>query len=157
MDNRPAFKKLSCPVASPNIQQLLITAYQECQHINCCCVTMCAVLQGHMVCAKRYMTVMTESCWRQLSPEMTAHCWPGWSLLYDLLLHARGASHPALSSWQRLRAGHLAESTDQEETVNDVKRKCKNLEGFLAELFNILFSRTSLQAPLLLHLSRCSS
>lgn len=53
--------------------------------------------------------------------------------------------------------GNLAESTDQEETVNDVKRKCKNLEGFLAELFNILFSRTSLQAPLLLHLSRCSS
>lgn len=48
---------------------------------------------------------------------------------------------------------------DQEETVNDVKRKCKNLEGFLAgaELFYILFSRTSLQAPLLLHLSRCSS
>lgn len=157
MDNRPAFKKRSCPIASPNIQQLLITTYQECQHINCCCVTMCAVLQGHMLRAKRYMTVMTESCWRQLSPEMTAHCWPGWSLLYDLLLHARGESCPALSSWQRLCAGHLAESTDQEETVNDVKRKCKNLEGFLAELFNILFSRTSLQAPLLLHLSRCSS
>lgn len=95
------------------------------------------------------MTAMTECCRRRPSPRMTACCRPGWSLRYDLLLHARGASHPALSSWQRLRAGGIWQraAPDQEEMVNNVKRKCKKLEDVLvgAELFYILFNRTQLR------------